>query len=61
MHYSEFSAVKFCENTYPICDGLAEVIVAIFQGKDVDFCQVIVLQNVNLTWVGTFIILHSLE
>ena len=63
MHCSEFSAVRFYENTYPSCDGLAEVIVAIFQGKDSDICQVhvIILQNVNLTWVGTFIILHALE
>ena len=61
MHCSEFSAVGFYENTYPSFDGLAEVIVAIFQGKDADICQVIILQNVNLTWVGTFIVLHSLE
>ena len=61
VHCSEFSAVKFYENTYPSCDGLAEAIVAIFQGKDADICQVIILQNVNLTWVGTFIILNSLE
>jgi hypothetical protein len=35
VHCSEFSAVKFYENTSS-CDGLAEVIVAIFQGKDAD-------------------------
>jgi hypothetical protein len=61
VYCNEFSAVRFCKNTYPSCDGLAEVINAIFQGKDADICQVIILQNVNLTWVGTFIILNSLE
>jgi hypothetical protein len=61
VHCSEFSAVKFDENTYPSCDGLAEVIVAIFQGEHADIYQVIILQNANLTWIGTFIILHSLE
>jgi hypothetical protein len=61
VHSSEFSAVKCYENTYPSSDGLAEVIVAIFQGKYADIFQVIILQNVNLTWFGTFIILHSLE
>jgi hypothetical protein len=43
------SEVKFYENTYPSCDGLADAIVAIFQGKDADICQVKILQNVNLT------------
>jgi hypothetical protein len=36
VHCSEFSAIKFYEYTYTSCDGLAEVIVAIFQGKDAD-------------------------
>jgi hypothetical protein len=49
------------ENAYPSYEGLAEVIVANFQGKNADICQAMILQNVNLTWVGTFITLHSLE
>ena len=53
MHCGEFSAVTFYENIYPSCNGLAEAIVAIFQGKHADIYQVIILQNVNLTWVGT--------
>jgi hypothetical protein len=36
VHCSEFGPVEFYENTYPSCDGLAEVIVAIFQGKNAD-------------------------
>jgi hypothetical protein len=58
VHRTEFSTVEFLK---PSCDGLAEVIVVIFQGQDADICQVIILQNVDLTWVGAFIILHSLE
>jgi hypothetical protein len=49
VHSSEFSAIKFYGNTYLICDGLAGVIVVIFQGKYVNICQAIILQNVNLT------------
>jgi hypothetical protein len=58
VHRTEFSAVKFLK---PSCDGLTEVIVVIFQGKDIYICQAIILRNVNLAWVGAFIILHSLE
>ena len=41
-------------------EGLAEALTAIFQGKDADICKVNILRNVNLAWVGAFIILHSL-
>ena len=42
-------------------DGLAEALIVVFQGKDADINKVKILGNVNLAWVGTFIILHSLE
>jgi hypothetical protein len=43
------------------CNGLAEAFAVSFQGKYADICQVIILRNRNIAWVGTFIILHSLE
>ena len=41
-------------------EGLAEARTVIFQEKDADICKVKILRNVNLAWVGTIIILHSL-
>ena len=41
-------------------EGLAEALTVIFQEEDADICKVKILRNVNLAWVGTFIILHSL-